>query len=180
MESKLLSLGIDVEKRVIILSAPIDDEALRFMQIAFQALDRSAGPFTVRLTTGGGDVESGLGIYDLISEHKDNATIIVDGFAYSMGGVILQAAGRRLAMPHSHVMLHFGYQGVEDTNQENFKRKLKHSAKLDDICNEVVWNRMRERWPKMRKATVVKKTENDWYLSPMEAMEEGLLDGLVY
>ena len=66
----------------------------------------SGRPITVYINSAGGNVTDGLAIHDAIRQvvHKGvQVTIVVQGMAYSMGSVVLQAAseGRRLALPHS-------------------------------------------------------------------------------
>ena len=68
-------------------------------------------PITVYVNSAGGNVTDGLAIHDVIRHLVATGievTIIVQGMAYSMGSVVLQAAspGRRLAYPHSWIMIH--------------------------------------------------------------------------
>jgi ATP-dependent protease ClpP protease subunit len=68
-------------------------------------------PITMYINSAGGNVTDGLAIHDAIRHlvSKDiEVTIVVQGMAYSMGSVVLQAAspGRRLAFPHSWIMIH--------------------------------------------------------------------------
>src|ERR671935_228326 len=68
-------------------------------------------PITLFINSAGGNVTDGLAIHDavrFIISRGIEVTIIVQGMAYSMGSVVLQAAsdGRRLAFPHSWIMIH--------------------------------------------------------------------------
>ena len=69
------------------------------------------GPINLYVNTAGGNVTDGLAIHDailhLVSEGME-VTIIVQGMAYSMGSVVLQAAspGRRFSFPHAWIMIH--------------------------------------------------------------------------
>ena len=68
-------------------------------------------PIRVFINSAGGNVTDGLALHDalhyLVLQGYD-ITIIVQGMAYSMGSIVLQAAspGRRLAFPHSWIMIH--------------------------------------------------------------------------
>src|SRR5947209_9824991 len=71
----------------------------------------SKKPITVYINSAGGNVTDGLAIHDVIRHLVSigiEVTIIVQGMAYSMGSVVLQAAspGRRLSYPHSWIMIH--------------------------------------------------------------------------
>ena len=68
-------------------------------------------PITLYINSAGGNVTDGLAIHDSIRQivkRGVEVTIVVQGMAYSMGSVVLQAAseGRRLAQPHSWIMIH--------------------------------------------------------------------------
>src|SRR5258706_14783815 len=68
-------------------------------------------PITIYINSAGGNVTDGLALHDsirLIVSKGIDITIVVQGMAYSMGSVVLQAAseGRRLAFPHSWIMIH--------------------------------------------------------------------------
>src|SRR5439155_8957754 len=68
-------------------------------------------PINLYLNSAGGNVTDGLAIHDAVQELVQKGVeiaIIVQGMAYSMGSVVLQGAspGRRLAFPHSWIMIH--------------------------------------------------------------------------
>ena len=68
-------------------------------------------PMTLYINSAGGNVTDGLALHDAIRHiisRGIEVTIIVQGMAYSMGSIVLQAASdvRRLAFPHSWIMIH--------------------------------------------------------------------------
>lgn len=72
---------------------------------------RGDKPITLYVNSAGGNVTDGLAIHDVVRNlvSRDiEVTIVVQGMAYSMGSVVLQAAspGRRLAFRHSWIMIH--------------------------------------------------------------------------
>src|SRR5690348_17328991 len=71
----------------------------------------SQKPITLYINSAGGNVTDGLALHDAIQAlvaSGTDITIVVQGMAYSMGSVVLQAAspGGRLAFPHSWIMIH--------------------------------------------------------------------------
>src|SRR5919109_5442046 len=73
--------------------------------------NESSKPITLYINSAGGNVTDGLAIHDSIRHIISRGveiTIIVQGMAYSMGSIVLQAAsdGRRLTFPHSWIMIH--------------------------------------------------------------------------
>src|SRR3989475_6347626 len=80
-------------------------------------------PITLFINSAGGNVTDGLAIHDVVRHLISRGieiTIIVQGMAYSMGSIVLQAAsdGRRLAFPHSWIMIHepAKWAGWQSTN----------------------------------------------------------------
>src|SRR6476660_4141667 len=68
-------------------------------------------PITLFINSAGGNVTDGLAIHDAVRHiisRGIEVVIIVQGMAYSMGSIVLQAAseGRRFAFPHSWIMIH--------------------------------------------------------------------------
>ena len=68
-------------------------------------------PITLYINSAGGNVTDGLAIHDVIRHiitRGVEVTVVVQGMAYSMGSIVLQAAstGRRFAFPHSWIMIH--------------------------------------------------------------------------
>lgn len=66
---------------------------------------------TILMNNPGGDWYHGMAIYDAISTSSCYITMKVYGHAMSMGSIILQAADRRIMMPNSRFMIHYGYDG---------------------------------------------------------------------
>src|SRR5437762_3778903 len=68
-------------------------------------------PISLYINSAGGNVTDGLAIHDVVQHLVSTGievTIVVQGMAYSMGSVVLQAAspGKRLSYPHSWIMIH--------------------------------------------------------------------------
>lgn len=68
-------------------------------------------PITIIMNNPGGDWYHGMAIYDSINTSKCHCTIKVYGHAMSMGSIILQAADKRIMLPSSRFMIHYGYDG---------------------------------------------------------------------
>src|SRR5262249_53210084 len=76
-----------------------------------ELVGESNRPITLYINSAGGNVTDGLAIHDVIRHIVSRGievTIVVEGMAYSMGSIVLQAAseGRRLSYPHSWIMIH--------------------------------------------------------------------------
>ena len=114
-ERKLNVASMDVFSRlmmdrIIFLGVPIDDDVANIVtaQLLFLASNDSTSDISLYLNTPGGQVSSGLGIYDTMQIIEPDVATICTGMAASMGSVLLCAGapGKRSALRHSRVMIH--------------------------------------------------------------------------
>src|SRR5881628_271458 len=98
--------------RDVYLIGDIEKDAARVCIERLRELaNDSDRPITLYINSAGGNVTDGLALHDAIRHMVSrgiDVTIIVQGMAYSMGSIVLQAAsdGKRLAFPHSWIMIH--------------------------------------------------------------------------
>ena len=140
----------------------------------------STKPITIYINSAGGNVTDGLAIHDAVREivsRSIEVTIIVQGMAYSMGSVVLQAAstGRRFSYPHSWIMIHepakwAGWQSTSAAAQH-----LDRLKQMQAQIYEILANRSGKPLQKIIRDT--KRT--DFYLDAKKALEYGLIDGVV-
>jgi len=140
----------------------------------------STKPITIYINSAGGNVTDGLAIHDAVREivsRNIEVTIIVQGMAYSMGSVVLQAAstGRRFSYPHSWIMIHepakwAGWQSTSAAAQ-HLDRLKQMQAQIYEILA------IRSGKPLQKIIRDTKRT--DFYLDAKKALEYGLIDGIV-
>ena len=103
--------------RIIFLGVPIDDDVANIVmaQLLFLSANDSAADITMYLNTPGGQVSSGLAIYDTMQIIQPDVATVCTGMAASMGSVLLcaGAAGKRSALPHSRVLIHQPLGGAQ-------------------------------------------------------------------
>ena len=96
--------------RIIFLGVPIDDDVANIImaQLLWLSSNDSNADISLYINTPGGQVSSGLGIYDTMQIVKPDVATICTGMAASMGSVLLCAGtkGKRSALPHSRVLIH--------------------------------------------------------------------------
>lgn len=121
-ERKLNVASMDVFSRlmmdrIIFLGVPIDDDVANIVmaQLLFLASNDSNADISLYLNTPGGQVSSGLAIYDTMQLVEPDVATICTGMAASMGSVLLcaGAAGKRSALPHSRVLIHQPLGGAQ-------------------------------------------------------------------
>jgi ATP-dependent Clp protease protease subunit len=160
--------------RIIFLGLPIDDDVANVIQAQLLYLD-SADPGTdiqIYFNTPGGNVHSGLGIYDTMQYISCDVATICTGMAASMGAVLLCAGakGKRSALRHSRIMIHQpmgGTQGpaadIEITTREILKLRSELYAIIASHSGKPV-----ER--------VEKDSDRDYWMTAQEAKEYGMID----
>ena len=167
--------------RELYLVGDIDKDAARQLIERLRELaNDSPRPIAIYLNTAGGNVTDGLAIHDAIREvaaRGVEVTIIVQGMAYSMGSVLLQAAteGRRLAFPHSWIMIHepakwAGWQSTTAAAQ-HLDRLRQMQAQIYQILAARSGRPLRQ---------IIRDTKRtDFYLDARRALAYGLIDAIV-
>jgi ATP-dependent Clp protease protease subunit len=137
-------------------------------------------PITLFINSAGGNVTDGLAIHDairhIISRGID-VTIIVQGMAYSMGSIVLQAAspGQRLAFPHSWIMIH---EPAKWAGWQSTTAAAQHLERLKQMQDQI-YQILSSRSGKPLRQIIRDTKRTDFYLDAQKALEYGLVDGVV-
>lgn len=138
----------------------------------------STDPITIYLNTLGGDWYHGMGMYDLVQSLQSHVTIIVVGYACSMGSVILQAADERVMGRHSIMMIH---DGSEDLHSDC--KSVEAWAKTIKPTRERMYRIYLDRILHTRSRFTLKQVErlceHDRIFTPKEAVSYGLADRIL-
>ena len=137
-------------------------------------------PITLFINSAGGNVTDGLAIHDavrLIISRGLEVTIIVQGMAYSMGSVVLQAAsqGQRLAFPHSWIMIH---EPAKWAGWQSTSAAAQHLDRLKQMQDQI-YKILSFRSGKPLRQIIRDTKRNDLYLDAQSALEYGLIDAVV-
>lgn len=141
-------------------------------------------PILIHMKTCGGDWVEGMAIYDAIWACPNPITILSYTHARSMSSIILQAADRRVLMPHSYFLFHEGYLGAYGTPKffhsfAEWDKKVIRPTMLDIYVNSLKQKgkfsrRAPERIKEMLQEEMNQK--EDVYLTAKEAVEWGFAD----
>ncbi len=139
----------------------------------------SPKPITLYINSAGGNVTDGLAIHDSIREivrRGIEVTIVVQGMAYSMGSVVLQAAseGRRFAQPHSWIMIH---EPAKWAGWQSTSAAAQHLDRLKQMQTQI-YQIMAARSGKSLAKIIRDTKRTDYYLDAKMALEYGLIDGI--
>jgi len=138
------------------------------------------GPITIYINSAGGNVTDGLAIHDsiryLVSKGIE-ITIVVQGMAYSMGSVVLQAAspGRRRAFPHSWIMIH---EPAKWAGWQSTTAAAQHLDRLKQMQSQI-YRILAERSGKPLRQIIRDTKRTDFYLDAIRAREYGLIDDVL-
>jgi ATP-dependent Clp protease protease subunit len=140
----------------------------------------SAKPITVYINSAGGNVTDGLAIHDAVRHLVAQGleiTIVVQGMAYSMGSIVLQAAspGRRLSFPHSWIMIH---EPAKWAGWQSTTAAAQHLDRLKQMQGQI-YRILADRSGKPLKQIIRDTKRNDFYLDAPRAREYGLIDGIL-
>ena len=137
-------------------------------------------PITLYINSAGGNVTDGLAIHDAIRQIVSrgiNVTIVVQGMAYSMGSVVLQAAsdGRRLSLPHSWIMIH---EPAKWAGWQSTSAAAQHLDRLKQMQGQI-YEILAKRSGRPLQKIIRDTKRTDFYLDAKKALEYGLIDGIV-
>jgi ATP-dependent Clp protease protease subunit len=137
-------------------------------------------PITLYINSAGGNVTDGLAIHDAVREIVSRGievTIVVQGMAYSMGSVVLQAAspGRRLSYPHSWIMIH---EPAKWAGWQSTSAAAQHLDRLKQMQSQI-YQILATRSGKPLLKIIRDTKRTDFYLDATKALDYGLIDGIV-
>jgi ATP-dependent Clp protease protease subunit len=166
-----------LKDRVILLGAEIDDDVANVViaQLLFLDAEDPDKDVMLYINSPGGDVSAGLAIYDTMQYVNCDVATYCMGQAASMGSFLLAAGakGKRHALPHARVMIHqplAGFQG-RATDIDIHAREI--LAARDTL------NALYAKHTGQSVETIKRDTERDYFMSPPQAVEYGLIDGVL-
>ena len=166
-----------LKERIIFLVGPVNDHAATLVtaQLLFLESENPKKEISFYITSPGGLVTSGLGIYDTMQYIKPPVSTLCIGQASSMGSFLLAAGekGKRFSLPNSRIMVHqpsAGYQGQATDIEIHAKEILALKGRL---------NKIYAKHTKKSEAEIKKALERDNFMTPNEAKAFGLIDEVV-
>ena len=166
-----------LKDRIIFIGNAIDDHLANLIiaQLLFLESDEPDQDIYLYINSPGGQVSSGMAIYDTMQYIKPDVQTICIGQAASMGAMLLAAGAqkKRFALPHSRIMIHQpsgGFQGQHTDIEIQAKEITRIRAILDSILAKHSGKSVDQ---------VNKDTERDHYLTADEAKTYGLIDNVI-
>jgi ATP-dependent Clp protease protease subunit len=165
-----------LKRKFIEITGEVNGRMAEYVQEAMLALVAQGSPeITLIISSGGGDVDYGLAIYDLVSLYSNKVTGIVMTHAQSMAALILQACSTRKAALHSRILIHHISRRSLSLDTLRDKKKLAEVRSVMEKSQRRLDRILATRTGKSVKIIrrVCKRDEN---MTAEEAKEFGLID----
>ena len=166
-----------LRERIIFLGTGINDAVADAVvaQLLFLEAEDPEKDIQIYLNSPGGSVTAGLAIYDTMQQVQPDVVTICYGLAASMGAFLLAggARGKRLALPNARIMIHQPLGGAQD-QAVDIEIQAREILYLKDTLNGLLAEHTGQ--PLDR---IAEDTDRDYFLSPAEAVEYGLIDRVV-
>ena len=166
-----------LKDRIVFIGTPIDDQIgnLVVAQLLHLESDDPDKDISVYVNSPGGDVYSGLAIYDTMQFIKPDVQTICFGVAMSMGSLLLAggAPGKRMALPNSRILIHqpsAGFEGQSTDIEIHATEILKTRKRIDEIYAKCTGQPEEQ---------VHKDMERDRFFKADQAVEYGLIDQIL-
>ncbi len=166
-----------LKDRVVLLFNEVDDNlacSIIGQLLYLESVDPQKDVY-LYINSPGGSVPAGLGIYDTMQHLKCDVSTICVGMAASMGAFLLSAGakGKRFALPNSEIMIHQVSSGVQG-QATDMKIAVEHTLKLKERLNRILADNTGKPIEQ-----VAADTERDNWMFAEEAVEYGLIDGII-
>jgi ATP-dependent Clp protease protease subunit len=166
-----------LNERIIFLGTPVDDQIANLIVAQLLHLE-SEDPdkdISIYINSPGGQVYSGLAIYDTMQFIKPDIQTICVGIAMSMGAVILAGgtAGKRMALPNAKILIHQvsgGFQGQATDIEIAARETIALKRRLEEIISQHTGQELEK---------VSKDMERDYFMTSQESKDYGIIDRVI-
>ncbi|MCP9775607.1 ATP-dependent Clp endopeptidase proteolytic subunit ClpP [Cyanobium sp. WAJ14-Wanaka] len=166
-----------LRERIIFMGTGIDDAVADAVvaQLLFLEAEDPEKDIQIYINSPGGSVTAGLAIYDTMQQVAPDVVTICYGLAASMGAFLLSGGtkGKRLALPNARIMIHQPLGGAQG-QAVDIEIQAKEILYLKDTLNGLMAEHTGQPLDK-----IADDTDRDYFLSPAEAVEYGLIDQVV-
>ena len=166
-----------LRERIVFLVGPVNDVTANLVvaQLLFLESENPDKDISLYINSPGGSVSAGLSIFDTMNFIKPDVSTLCMGMAASMGSFLLMAGakGKRFSLPNSKLMIHQpsgGAQGQATDIEITAREIIKTREQLNRLYAERTGQALEK---------IAADMERDFYMSPDQALEYGLIDKVV-
>uniref|UniRef100_A0A6M2EZ98 ATP-dependent Clp protease proteolytic subunit n=1 Tax=Populus davidiana TaxID=266767 RepID=A0A6M2EZ98_9ROSI len=171
------AMGLLLRERIVFLGNNIDDFVADAIISQLLLLDAQDPTKDIRLFVNcpGGSLSASMAIYDVVQLVRADVSTIALGISASTASIILGGGtkGKRFAMPNTRIMIHqpLGGASGQAIDVEIQAREIMHNK------NNII--RIVSGFTSRTVEQVQKDMDRDRYMSPIEAVEYGIIDGVI-
>src|SRR5438309_2083113 len=169
-----------LKDRIILIGRPIDDVVANLVvaQLIYLAADDPEKEIQIYVNSPGGAVSAGFAIYDTMQYVQAPISTVCVGRAASFGTVVLMAGkkGRRFSLPSSTIHMHqplITGQGMQG-QASDLDIHAREIVRIRGVLNDLIVKHTGQTLER-----VERDTDRDFFLNPEEAVEYGLIDGII-
>ncbi|MEY4365175.1 MAG: ATP-dependent Clp protease proteolytic subunit [Actinomycetota bacterium] len=167
-----------LKENIIFLGTPIDDTIANLIcaQLIHLESENPDRDINIYINSPGGDITALFAIYDTMQFIKNDIATICLGQAASAAAVLLAAGtkGKRLALPHSRVLLHQPYGQVGYGQVTDLEIAANEILRMRDLLEEILANHTGQPLERIHA-----DTDRDFVLEAKEALEYGIIDDVI-
>ena len=167
-----------LKENIIFLGMPIDDTVANLIcaQLIHLESENPDRDINIYINSPGGDITSLFAIYDTMQFIKNDIATICLGQAASAAAVLLAAGtkGKRLALPHSRVLLHQPYGQVGYGQVTDLEIAAKEILRMRDLLEEILSKHTGQSMERINA-----DTDRDYVIEANEAVEYGIIDSVI-
>ena len=180
--SGLRAVAIEDEllmNREIFFTAEVNSASMNHLMLQILFLEREDPKKEIKLyiNSPGGEVISGLAMYDFLTMIKAPLTTICTGNAGSMGAILFLAGKKRLMLPHSWLMIHdpsYGSNDIGGKKPHEIQLELDQLNETKKILAGIIADKIGKSLEE-----VCAVTEKDSFFSARQAIDFGLATGML-
>lgn len=166
-----------LKERIVFLGEEVNAQSASIVvaQLLFLEAEDPNKDIHMYINSPGGEITSGMAIYDTMHYIKCDVSTICIGMAASMGAFLLAggAKGKRMALPNAEIMIHQPLGGTQGQATE-IEIAAKHILKTKEKLNRMLAENTGKPYEQ-----VCADTERDNWMSAQEALDYGLIDSIV-
>jgi len=166
-----------LKDRIVFIGSEINDAVANSViaQLLFLEAENPEKEIFIYINSPGGDITSGLGIYDTMQFISSDISTICVGQAASMAAVLLAAGtkGKRYSLPNSRIIIHQPYGGIKG-QATDIEIKAKEILRMRENINNILTLHT-----KQTKKQIQNDVERDFIMTPSQAIEYGIVDKML-
>jgi ATP-dependent Clp protease protease subunit len=166
-----------LRERIVFLGQEVDDQVANLIisQMLFLEAQDPEKDIHLYINSPGGMAYAGMAIYDVIQHVRPAVSTICVGMGMSAAAMVLcgGAPGKRLALPNARIMIHQGSAGTRGAPSD-MEIQLREVLALTRRMGEIIAHHSGRPVDE-----VMRDIDRDYFMTPDEAIEYGLIDGVI-